>query len=346
MMTGGRVMMKTKVWMLATALALGAIAPGVAAAQNAVQLAAAALPAPSEAVNSLNPVVTVRGAMIMVSDIFSGPIPRGDRAILNSPAPGERTVLDADLLGRIARLYGLDWKPMSREIRAVVKRDSQTLTHEEILDEVRAALEAQGAPKDAELQTSTASLAVDLPVEATPAIEVGKVAFDPRSRRFSAMVDISATEGDRVVFTRQVAVGGRVFATEAMPVLTASVNRGDIIGPNDITVAHVRADQVRDGAVSDPYALVGKQARRAIKEGEPVLASQLQSPVVVNRGDEVVIFYALKTMNLTAKGKAMDAGGQGDVIRILNTSSNRTLMAKVVQPHQVVVDAVNITASR
>ncbi len=340
--------MKTTAWILGTVLALGAIAPGVAAAQSAtsVQIAAATLPSPSEEVNSLNPVVTVRGAVIKVSDVFSGPIPRGDRAILNAPAPGERTILDAELLGRIARLYGLDWKPLNRDIRAVVKRDSQTLTHEEILGEVRAALEAQGAPKDAELQTATASLAIDLPVEATPSIQVGKVAFDPRSRRFSAMVDISASEGDRVVFTRQVAVGGRMFATEAMPVLTASVNRGDIIGPNDITVAHVRADQVRDGAVSDPYALVGKQARRAIKEGEPVLASQLQSPVIVNRGDEVVIFYALKTMNLTAKGKAMDAGGQGDVIRILNTSSNRTLMAKVVQPHQVVVDAVNITASR
>jgi flagella basal body P-ring formation protein FlgA len=228
----------------------------------------------------------------------------------------------------------------------VVKRDSQTVTHEDILGEVRAALEAEGAPKNAELQTASGSLAVSLPVEATPSIQVGKIAFDPRSSRFSAIVDISATEGDRVVFTRQVAVGGRMYATEALPVLSATLNRGDIIGANDVTVALVRADQVRDGAVTDPYALVGKQARRPIKEGEPILASQLQAPVLVNRGDEVVIFYALKTMNLTAKGKAMDAGGQGDIIRILNTSSNRTLMAKVVQPHQVVVDAVNLTAMR
>ncbi len=340
--------MKTTAWILGTVLALGGIAPGAALAQSAkpVQVAAAAVPSQPEETNSLNPVISVRGTVIKVSDIFSGPIPRGDRAILNAPDPGERAILDAELLGRIARLYGLDWKPMSRDIRAVVKRDSQTLTHEEILGEVRAALEAEGAPRDAELQTSTASLAVSLPVEATPSVQVGKVAFDSRSRRFSAIVDISATEGDRVVFTRQVAVGGRVFATEPLPVLAASVNRGDIIGPNDVTVAHVRADQVRDGAVTDPYALVGKQARRAIKEGEPVLASQLQAPVMVNRGDEVVIFYALKTMNLTAKGKAMDAGGQGDVIRILNTSSNRTLMAKVVQPHQVVVDAVSVTALR
>jgi len=340
--------MKTTVWILGTVLALSAIAPGVAAAQSPTptQLAAASVPAQPEELNTLNPVITVRSSVIRVSDVFSGPIPRGDRAILNAPEPGERAILDADLLGRIARLYDLDWKPMSREIRAVVKRDSQTVTHEEILDQVRAALEAQGAPKEAELQTATSSLAVSLPIEAMPLVQVGKVAFDPRSHRFSAIVDISATEGDRVVFTRQVAVGGRVYATEALPVLAASINRGDIIGPNDITVAHVRSDQVRNGAVTDPYALVGKQARRPLKEGEPVLASQLQAPVVINRGDEVVIFYALKTMNLTAKGKAMDAGGQGDVIRILNTSSNRTLMAKVVQPHQVVVDAVNLTALR
>lgn len=338
--------MKTTAWILGSVLALGAMAPGLAAAQSVppLRLAAASAPAQAEEVNALNPVVTVRGSTIKVSDIFSGPIPRGDRAILNAPEPGERAILDAELLGRIARLYGLDWRPLSRDIRAVVKRDSLILSHDDILGEVRSALEAEGAPKDAELQTSSGSLAVSLPVEATPSVEVGKISFDSRTRRFTAIVDISATEGDRVVFTRQVAVGGRVFATEAVPVLTGSLNRGDIIGPNDITVAHIRSEQVRDGAVTDPYALVGKQARRQIKEGEPVLASQLQSPMLVQRGDEVVIFYALRTMNLTAKGKAMDAGGQGDVIRILNTASNRTLMAKVVQPHQVVVDTATQTA--
>lgn len=327
---------------LTLALGLAALAlPGLASAQSVgVQIAAASAAKAEDSLNALNPVVTVRGATIKVSDVFSGPIPKGDRAILNAPAPGERLVLDAELLGRIARLYELDWKPLSRDIRAVVKRDARTVSEAEILDELRAALADQGAPRDIELVPAASGFAVQLPAEATPSLSVGQVAYDARTQRFSSVVDVTASEGDRVVFTRQVAVSGRAFETVALPVLAATLNRGDVISAHDVTVMQVRADRVGDGAVTDPYALVGKQARRQIKEGEPVRANQLQTPVVVSRGDEVVIFYALKSMNLTAKGKALDAGGQGDVIRILNTKSNRTLLAKVVQPHQVVVDVI------
>ncbi len=331
--------MKLRTVLLVSGLALAAFAPAPPASAQAlgVQMASAA---EIEPLNVLNPVITVRSATIKVSDVFSGPIPKGDRAILNAPAPGERMVLDADLLGRIARLYELDWKPLSRDIRAVVKRDARTVGESEILDAVRAALVAEGAPRNAELIPATAGFGVQLPAEAVPSVSVGQAAYDPHSQRFSTVVDITATANDRVVYTRQVAIAGRAFATEALPVLSTTLNRGDIISANDITVANVRADRVAESAITDPYALVGKQVRRQIKEGEPVRANQLQTPILVDRGDEVVIFYALKTMNLTAKGKALDAGGQGDVIRILNTKSNRTLLAKIVQPHQVVVDVI------
>ncbi|WP_337995998.1 flagellar basal body P-ring formation chaperone FlgA [Oleispirillum naphthae] len=334
--------MQPMAWLFASTLALAAAALPAAAAAGGVQAA----PATGAEANSLNPVVSVRGAVIRVSDIFDGPIPRGDRAILAAPEPGERSVLDAELLSRIARAYGIAWKPASRDIRVVVKRESRLISHADVLAALRAALEAAGAPQDADIQTATASLAVSLPAEAEPRMEIGQVQYDPRTHAFAASVDITAAADGRVVFTRQVPVSGRAYATEPVPVLAATVNRGDIIQAADVTVAHVRTGLLQGGAVTDPYALVGKQARRTIKEGMPVKASQVQTPVLINRGDPVIIYYALKSMNLTAKGKALDAGGQGDVIRVLNPKSNRTLMAKVVQGNQVVVDAATQTALR
>ncbi len=341
--------MKRTAWIFATVVSLsGSLLPATGGAQagtGIVQVAAATAAHPTEA-NTLNPLISVRDAVVKVSDIFSGPIPRGDRAVLAAPAPGERSVLDVDLLMRIARAYGLDWKPVSREIKAVVKRESRILAHADILAEVRAALEAEGAPPDAELQTSSASLAVALPADADPGIEVGQVSYDPKTRRFSAVVDVTALSGDRVVFTRQMPVGGRVFATERVPVLSSSLSRGDIIQPENVTMVSLRADLVRDGAITDAQSLIGKQARRLIKDGEPIKPNQVQTPVLVRRGDEVVVFYALKTMNLTAKGKALDAGGQGEHIRVLNPKSNRILTAKIVQHNQVVVDISTQTAQR
>ncbi|MGE4529549.1 MAG: hypothetical protein AB7D00_14390, partial [Rhodospirillaceae bacterium] len=180
--------MQPMAWLFASTLALAAAALPTAAAAGGAQVAAAAT---ETEVNSLNPVVSVRGAAIRVSDIFNGPIPRGDRAILAAPEPGERSVLDAELLSRIARAYGLSWRPASRDIRVVVKRDSRLISHADVLTALRAALEAAGAPPDADIQTATASLAVSLPAEAEPQMEIGQVQYDPRTHAFAASVDIT-----------------------------------------------------------------------------------------------------------------------------------------------------------
>lgn len=321
-----------------------AVAPALAA--QPMRLAAANAGTEPAQANSLNPMIVVKGAQVRVSDVFNGPIPRGDRAILNAPAPGERMVLDAEMLSRIARVYGLDWAPMSRDISAVVKRDSQTVSEPEIMDELRMALAAAGAPEDAEIQTTAGVTSATLPVGAMPRLDVGQVQYDPRTRRFNAIVDVSASADGKVIYTRQLPISGRVYPTERVAVLAATVNRGDIIQPEDVTTVRVRADLLRDGAVTDAQQLIGKQARRQIREGEPVGANQLQTPVLVKRGDLVVMFYALRTMNLTTTGKAMDPGGQGDIIRVMNPKSNRVLFAKVVQGNQVVVSDPQQAAMR
>ena len=85
--------MKRTAWILGSMIALGGAFPpfaGDALAAGTVQVAA-----PQVAENALNPVVMVRDAVVRVSDIFSGPIPRGDRAVLAAPAPVQATRLGA-----------------------------------------------------------------------------------------------------------------------------------------------------------------------------------------------------------------------------------------------------------
>ena len=42
-------------------------------------------------------------------------------------------------------------------------------------------------------------------------------------------------------------------------------------------------------------------------------------------------------MQLTAKGKSLENGGKGDVVRIQNTDSGKTIEAVVIGPERVAV---------
>ncbi len=53
----------------------------------------------------------------------------------------------------------------------------------------------------------------------------------------------------------------------------------------------------------------------------------------------VTILYRHPRMTLTAKGRAMEDGSDGEVIRIANTKSNTVIEAVVVGAHTVAVTA-------
>lgn len=328
-------MIRTSSALIGMAMAL-VLAPASTAGEIPVQMASA--PAAAGAAVTLNPVVAVTAAEVRLGDLFAGPLAAPETRVLRAPAPGERMLVDADTLSRIARLNGVDWRPYSRDIRVVVKRSAAVLSQEEILESLRVALETYGAPENAEIRILGPSLALAMPADAIPRIEVGRVLYEPRMDRFSAVLDITGTLNGSVVFARELPVRGRVFPTERVPVLTAALNRGDIIREGDVTYATLRSALVREGAITDARALIGKEAKAQIREGVPIRATQVQTPILVRRDAQVVMYYALSSMNLTAKGKALDAGGQGDVIRVLNPKSNRTVIATVVKPNQVVVE--------
>ncbi|RMD62393.1 MAG: flagella basal body P-ring formation protein FlgA, partial [Alphaproteobacteria bacterium] len=64
--------------------------------------------------------------------------------------------------------------------------------------------------------------------------------------------------------------------------------------------------------------------------GATVLASDLREPVVVAKNSLVTIRLETPRMVLSAQGRAIEAGGSGDVIRVMNTASNKIIHARVV----------------
>jgi flagella basal body P-ring formation protein FlgA len=71
--------------------------------------------------------------------------------------------------------------------------------------------------------------------------------------------------------------------------------------------------------------------------GAPIRIKDVTNPQLISRGDEITIIVKEGGMQLTAKGKAMQNGAEGDMIRAVNVTSNRSLTAMVTGDRTVTV---------
>jgi flagella basal body P-ring formation protein FlgA len=112
-------------------------------------------------------------------------------------------------------------------------------------------------------------------------------------------------------------------ATVDTPVLSRAVDKGQLLSETDFTLAPLGAGAAR-GAVAVAEAS-GMEAARRLQAGAPVRATDLIRPQLVRRGEPVTITVVDGGLRITAQGRALSNGAAGDLVRVVNLSSSRTL---------------------
>ena len=311
-----------KILLILLALALSVLAPPAAAA-----------PAAEAAPVTLRQSVTVSGGMVRLGDLF---VPAGDKAeaaVAYAPAPGKRAIFDARWLYRVARAYGLNWRPLGIHEKAVVVRESIVIGRREIADHILAALVDKGVDADMQVELSNRMLRIHVPGDSTTTVAVEDVAYDARTRRFIAIVAAPADDPA----ARRIRVTGRVHRVIDVPVLTRRVLAGEVIRERDVKLIAMRGDRLQRDTIQDSGALIGKSPRRGLRAGVPVRVSDVRLPVLVPRRSLVTITYRVRSMTLTARGRALEDGGAGDTVRVANIQSNTVVQAVVTGVNRVSV---------
>lgn len=95
---------------------------------------------------------------------------------------------------------------------------------------------------------------------------------------------------------------------------------------------------LKPGDMTGPgHALVGLEVRRAVYAGHPVTPSDLGPPTLVRRNEIVVMTYRAGAIALRAEGRALGAGGAGELVEVMNLASRRTVRAVIVGTRTVEV---------
>lgn len=282
----------------------------------------------------LRSTVAVGSDVVTIGDFFDGAGALADRPLFRSPDIGTTGPVAAIRVVDLARAAGLTDADAGGLVEVSVTRLARPVEAKEI--ERLIVAEAMRRPgRGDDVAAEDLEVSFDQPVEPQNAdvrsaepVRVVSFSISPQTGRFDALFQID--QGERMGRLR---LQGQIVETMPVTVLTRALGRGDLVAAEDLRVE--RQPRTRIGGVRapvDPNDVVGRQARRPLRAGQPVNAAEFMRPQVVARGDLVTILFRTAALRITGRGQALQAGAVGDLVPVLNPQSKRTLHGIVAAP--------------
>lgn len=116
---------------------------------------------------------------------------------------------------------------------------------------------------------------------------------------------------------------GVVFAQSVTP--TRAIRANTPIAAEDL----VQGEEPVPGGVEVLEDAIGMEAKVALYPGRPILTGQLRQPALVERNAVVRMSYASGPLRIVTDGRALDRGGAGEVVRVMNLTSKQTVTGVV-----------------
>lgn len=132
---------------------------------------------------------------------------------------------------------------------------------------------------------------------------------------------------DATPWARNMAPQVRVY--REVVVAARNLSRGALVSAADISVQEVDISQVRGQLIADEALALGMEVRRNINAGIPFSSELLNAPLMVKRGDTVMLSADRAGISIRQQGTALQDGGAGQQISVRNTRSNRVVQAVV-----------------
>jgi flagella basal body P-ring formation protein FlgA len=319
-------------------IALALLASGTSVAAHEQQQDRSATPV-------LRASVSVSSDVVRIGDLVENAGPAAQIAIYRAPDLGTTgSVPVAQIIENLRAhdVIGVD----THDLQEVsVTRLARVLSHKDIEQQVAHALERRNGLGDAaDLSITFDRSFGDLQLDAANSgdLKPQMVRFDSRSGRFDVTFGII---GPSSAPGRLRLTGIAVETVEAM-VLTHSVDRNEVIKASDVIVE--RRPKAEIGNAPAPRdQTIGMQARRPLRSGHALKATDLAKADLVTRDQNVTLIYQVPGIYLTGRGKALEAGTEGDTINVTSLQSKRIVQGRVVGPGQVAIMVARpqITAS-
>jgi len=279
---------------------------------------------------------TVTGDLVRIGDLVDNAGIIAKVPIFRAPDLGYTgSVAASDVVEAVRKhaLIGLDTAGIT-EVR--VTRAARTIPAADVEDAVAHALAAQynlGPVKDITVTFERELRAMYVEPSAKGEPRVVNITYDARSRRFDATLEIPTGTATRGTLR----LAGRAQATVEVLTVVRPIERGTVLKDADVLVDRRPRSEVSRDVLTDRDQAIGLAARTTLQPGRPLRGAELMRPEVVQRNDTVTLIYEVPGIRVTVRGKATEAGAEGDTISVLNEQTKRLVQGVVLGPGHVVV---------
>ncbi len=265
--------------------------------------------------------------MVSLYDIFDG-ITIPNRPVLQAPPLGKSYSLTADYLQKIAKQHGVNWVPVTNYEMVKITRRAELIAADELTNLIHQELLKQ------ELVPANAKITIKLFgnneqgifVEngTKSLIKIDNIAYNKQTRSASILI------GSYKPTTEPVKVNARVDILREAFVPAIRINGGEIITEDMITKIYLPENEFQSAQVRDMADAVGKEAKRSLAANRPINNIDLKIPNVIKPKELITIMVKTQQMQLSAKGRAIDGGAKGDIIRVENLQSGKIVQATII----------------
>lgn len=276
--------------------------------------------------------LSVDDRVITLGDLFQDIGDKENIVVLNAPNPGKSKNISGHDLERLATKYELDWQKPEYLKKVAISRNAHTIYSTEILELAHDAAVEAGADPDSQIRLFGRNKGVLVPMSATVNdIQFENFSLSSKGDRFSAVL-LVPSGGD---VPTKLSLNGVLEEVRDIPVFNSSILPGEIIRSEDLRWIKYPAKRLNGRVILNSQQLVGMTVRRPARTDKPINTNDITAPIAVTKGDAVTMTVRSRAMILSAGGKALENGGIGDTIRVINSKSRLTVDAKVIGSGQV-----------
>lgn len=126
-----------------------------------------------------------------------------------------------------------------------------------------------------------------------------------------------------ILATFLVSVAGLAQAEAVVALKTIRANT--VLTAQDVSID----PQLPSYGVDKIEDVVGMETRVVLYAGRPIRPENLQQPALVERNQIVPLVFDNGGLEISTHGRALDRGAEGEIIRVMNISSRKTLFGTV-----------------